>query len=275
MKPLINPKKTLPEALSSILPISIYRKSMPPEQPTGRLLPFAEIQVNSTSSHKQWLRASWCWGPGLGTGSVEAASDEAWVRSVLRLRWQHSPARRGDARRWVTEGAAEISFTQVWLQVVTQDVSKLEDVHQSKRSHLRKCLMRKQPIYRGWLRLCFKLLYADMETRSNSWLTAFKGGWIFPALRCGYRLEFTVYVIPSYIGAHFYSSPRRPCLLSRPVGFDSTVLLSCLEKWGQKVRLHLGKTSFFFSSQVGACYWMAFTCACFFLIKLLLFLNKT
>lgn len=165
---------------------------MPPEQPTGRLLPFSEIQVNSTSSHKQWLRASWCWGPGLGTGSVEAASDEAWVRSVFRLRWQHSQARRGDARRWVTEGAAEISFTQVRLQVVTQDVSKLEDVHQPKRSHLRKCLMRKQPIYRGWLRLCFRLLYADMETRSNSWLTAFKGGWIFPALRCGYRLEFTV-----------------------------------------------------------------------------------
>lgn len=123
-----------------------------------------------------WRRASWCWAPGLGTGSFGALSDEAWVRSVFRPRWQRSQARRGDAHRWVTEGAAKISFTRVWLQFGIQDVSKLEDVHHSKQSRLSKCLIRTQPIFRTCLRLSFKLLHTDMETRSKSWLTAIKGG---------------------------------------------------------------------------------------------------
>lgn len=79
---------------------------------------------------------------GSRSGNRISRSSVRWSLSQERVQtpWQRSQSRRGDARRWVTEGAAEISFTPVRLQVGIQDVSKLEDVDQSKRSYLRKWL---------------------------------------------------------------------------------------------------------------------------------------
>lgn len=166
MKPLINPKNSLQ-----------YLEEM------------------HASRAAEWPFSSLFWDPGelhkqpQGDSEPAGAGLQVWEQdqSEHRLMKPESgvcsdskggslQARRGDARRWVTEGAAEISFTQVWLQFGIQAVSKLEDVHQSKRGCLSKSLIRIQLIFRDWIRLCFKLLYTDMETRSNSWLTAVKRG---------------------------------------------------------------------------------------------------
>lgn len=212
---------------------------MPPEQPSDRLLPSAGIQVNSRNSHR--VTQSWL-VLGSRPGNRIIRSTVWWSLSQECVQTP-TAALAGDAHRWVTEGAAKISFTRVWLQFGIQDVSKLEDVHHSKQSRLSKCLIGTQPIFRTRLRLCFKLLHTDMETRSNSWLTAIKGGLNF-GVRSDVDVWFTLH--HSFICQCSYPSLRRPCLLSRPVWFDPTVLLSRLEKWGQKVQLHLGKTLFSF-----------------------------
>lgn len=95
------------------------------------LLPHQYPEEIHPSRAARWQPSSLCWDPGelhkqpqgdsepAGVGvqvwEQGAPSDEAWVRSMFRLQWQRSQARRGDAHRWVTEGAAEISFTRVWL----------------------------------------------------------------------------------------------------------------------------------------------------------------